>query len=360
MRRAHNFSAGPATLPLEVLQQIQDEIIDFRGRGLSIVEASHRSSLYRELHEQTIDHARRLLGIAADWELLLLGGGATLQFAMVPLNLLSAPASFCDIIVSGAWAAKAAADAERVAQARIIFDGGDHAYSYLPGSVETHSDAVYLHLTSNETIHGLQWQQWPASGGLPLVIDMSSDIMSRPLSLEHCGLIYAGTQKNLGIAGLTVVAIRPDLLERCATDLPAYLSYATHAKSGSLYNTPPVFAVYVFGLMLNWLEAAGGPVEMQARSHRRAGLLYDVIDNSSGFFRCPVRADVRSCMNVIFRLPSAEMERRFLQEAAANDMIDLAGHRSVGGCRASLYNALPESSAAALADFMRDFAERNG
>lgn len=361
MERVYNFGAGPATLPLEVLERARAELLDYAGRGMSILEMSHRSAEYVEVHQGARERVRRLLGLGDDFEVLLLGGGATLQFAMVPLNLLG-PGRSCDFTVTGAWSRKALADARRVGRVRVVYDGSGQDFCSLPEpeKLEVDPQAAYLHLTSNETIGGLQWWQLPESGDVPLVCDMSSDIMSRRLPLERFGIIYAGAQKNLGPAGLALVIIRRDLLERCREDLPAYLSYRGHAAKDSLYNTPPVFAVYLMNLVLEWVERQGGLAAMERLAERKSARLYGVIDSHPQFYRCPVERPHRSRMNVVFRLPDETLERSFIERAAAAGLVGLQGHRSVGGCRASIYNAMPEAGVEALAGFMEQFASRPG
>jgi phosphoserine aminotransferase len=360
MNRIFNFSAGPCTLPLPALEEAQRELLDYRGRGMSIIEMSHRSKEYDEVHHAAMDLVRRLLDLGDDHRVLLLGGGATLQFAMAPLNLAwGAP---CDYAVSGSWGKKAYADAQKVAKPRLVFDGAPSNYMTLPdpGSLEIAADARYLHITSNETIGGVQWKSWPETGDVPLVCDMSSDFMSRRIPTERFGLIYAGAQKNVGPAGLAVVVARKDVLDHCSETLPAYLSYPTHAAKDSLYNTPPVFAIYLMKLTLEWLEREGGLGAAERMAEERASLIYGTIDELSGFYSCPVDRGARSLMNVVFRLPSEELEKRFIAEAQEQGMNGLKGHRSVGGCRASIYNAMPVEGARSLAEFMRSFAERNG
>jgi phosphoserine aminotransferase len=361
MNRLFNFNAGPSTLPIEVLQTVRDEWLEYRGKGMSIIEMSHRSPEYDEVHNGAIGLIREMLHLPDDYSVLFLGGGATLQFSMIPLNLLG-PDKSCDFTVTGTWAKKALADARKVGKVNVVFDGAEHKYTTLPGADELALDshAAYLHLTSNETIGGVQWHQWPETGNVPIVCDMSSDILSRPLPVEKFGLIYAGAQKNLGPAGLGVTIIRKDLLERCAENLPAYLSYRTHAEKNSLYNTPPVFAVYMTRLVLEKLEAAGGVEVARERSEKKAALLYDAIEGSGDYYRCPVPAPFRSNMNVVFRLPDEELEKTFLQKALDEGLGGLKGHRSVGGCRASIYNAMPVEGVEALAGFMQHFATKHG
>jgi phosphoserine aminotransferase len=359
MERKYNFYAGPATLPLPVLEQIRDEIVDYRNEGMSIIETSHRSPMYDRIHNETVGLIRELFGIPEDYHVLFLGGGATLQFAMVPLNLLVSGKS-CDMVVSGSWAQKALRDAQKIGTVNVVFDGMDSGYTKLPAQIQPTAGAAYVHITSNETIGGVQWKDFPKTKDVPLVADMSSDILSRPLKVADFGLIYAGAQKNIGPAGLSVVIVRDDIVQEAPDSLPSYLSYKTHAEKNSLYNTPPVFAVYTTNLVLKWLKDRGGVEGIWKTNQQKARLVYRAVERNGGFYRCPVETAVRSVMNVVFRLPTEELESRFIREAAEKGMIGLKGHRSVGGCRASLYNAMPLEGAECLAEFMDDFAKREG
>ena len=362
MSRKFNFSAGPSTLPVPVLEQIRDEMVDFRGAGMSLIEASHRGKQYDAVHLEAVALFKELFGVPEGYTVLFLQGGATLQFAMVPMNL-AGPGRKVDLVNSGAWAKKALEDIKKVGcEANVLFDGKATNYMTLPdpATVEPSPDAAYLHLTSNETIGGVQWKSFPDTGAVPLVADMSSDILSRAVPVDKFGLIYAGAQKNLGPAGLAIVVVRNDVLERCPDTLPAYLGYKTHAKENSLYNTPPVFAIYAMGLTLAWVKQQGGLPAIEALAKKRAGILYDAIDQSGGYYRCPVPVPFRSSMNIVWRLPSEELEEKFIKEASAAGMIQLKGHRSVGGVRASVYNAMPVEGATTLAAFMADFKQKNG
>ncbi len=361
MARKFNFYPGPATLPYPVLEQIQEQIVDYHGEGLSVIETSHRSPMYDAIHSETIELLRNLLGIPNNYHVLLLGGGATLQFAMVPMNLMRGKAG-CDFTVSGSWAKKALSDAQKFGTVRCVYDGKENGYTTLP----TSSDVVptdgssYLHLTSNETINGIQWSDFPNTGDVPLVADMSSDILSRPIPVEQFGILYAGAQKNIGPAGVTVVVIRDDLVHDSSDNLPAYLDYKTHVEKNSLYNTPPVFPIFAMHLVLKWLRDRGGVEEIAKVNRHKAEAVYQAIERNGEFYNSPVDNRVRSVMNVVFRLPNEELEKRFVKEAADNGMVGLKGHRSVGGCRASLYNALPLDGAQSLAGFMDTFAKKNG
>lgn len=359
--RKHNFYAGPSTLPLPVLEELQRQMVDYHGMGLSIVETSHRSSEYDDVHESALIGLRALLDVPDSYDILLLGGGATMQFGMVPMNLMPS-GGHADIVVSGSWAKKAIADIGKLGEANVLFDGSDSGFTTLPNPSEVRPSkgASYVHITTNETIGGLQWKEFPQTADVPLVADMSSDIMSRRIDVSQFGLIYAGAQKNLGPAGVTVVIIRKDLLDRIPDTLPAYLDYRTHAEKNSLYNTPPVFSIYALSLVMNWITGEGGLDAIAKRNVSKAASVYRVIDSSPEFFRCPVNTPFRSDMNVVFRLPDEELEKTFLSEATKNDMVGLKGHRSVGGIRASLYNALPLESVQVLTEFMRDFEKRHG
>ena len=360
MARVYNFYAGPATLPLPVLEQIQQDFVDYQGAGLSLVETSHRSKEYAAVHSRAMALIRQLLQVPDNCSVLFLGGGATMQFGMIPMNLAApdstgAPVSI-DMTLSGSWAKKALSDAKNYATVHTVFDGSEASFTSLPAASSLHSSpgAAYFHITSNETIEGLQWKEFPQVDA-PVVADMSSDIMSRPLPIEDFGLIYAGAQKNLGPAGVTVVIIRNDLLDRTPVDVPAYLSYRTHAEKESLYNTPPVFSIWALSLVLEWIVDQGGLGAVADRNRRKAAALYEAIEGSAGYYRCPVDRAFRSDMNVVFRLPDEETEKRFIAGAAEAGMIGLKGHRSVGGVRASIYNAMPEEGVEKLVAYMRDF-----
>ncbi len=378
VHRIYNFSAGPCTLPLEVMQRAQAELVDFKGLGMGIMEMSHRSKPVVEVHEAALAALRELLQLPDDYHVLFLAGGATFQFGMVPLNLAtpgpgSAGKVRVDYTHSGAWAKKAIADAKAVgAEVNVVFDGSDSNFTTLPdpATVKSSAGSRYLHLTTNETIGGLQWKAMPpcdAPGSAPIVADMSSDFLSKPFDVSPFGLIYAGAQKNIGPAGVTVVIIRDDLLQQCNGDQVNYLNYANHVKGGSMLNTPPVFQIYMMGLVLEWLKNKGGLTWAADLAERRSGLLYDAIaeaggssSGGGGFYHCPVDKNYRSTMNVVFRLPTEDLEARFIAEAAAQGMDGLKGHRDVGGCRASVYNSMPIEGAQALADFMREFAKTHG
>ena len=361
MKRVYNFNAGPCTLPLPVLEQVKEEFLDYRGKGMSIVEMSHRSKEYEDIQFGAASIISRLYDLPDNYKVLFLGGGATLQFSMIPLNLLPEGRS-CDFTVTGSWSKKALADTKKVGKTNVVFDGEKHNYMVLPDPAGLKLDpkAAYLHITSNETIGGIEWTGFPETGDVPIICDMSSDFASRPLPIEKFGMIYAGAQKNAGPSGVTIVILRDDLLERCPERLMAYLSYKIHAAKDSMYNTPPVFAVYMLKLVMEWLLDKGGLGAAEKMATERSGLIYGAIEKNSAFYSCPVAGNCRSKMNVVFRLPTEELEKQFVAEAADEGMIGLKGHRSVGGCRASIYNAMPIDGARALADFMDDFAVKKG
>ena len=360
MSRKYNFYAGPSTLPPAVLGELADEMVDYKGLGLSIIETSHRSAEYDEIHYDAIASVKDLLGLPENYKVLLLQGGATLQFSMLPMNFLPA-GSQADYLNSGAWAKKAIADAKLYGKVNVIFDGKADNYMSLPdpSSISPTPGAAYLHLTSNETIGGVQWKSFPKTAA-PLVADMSSDIFSRPLPVEDFALIYAGAQKNLGPAGATLVIVRDDFLATGRSDIGAYLKYATHAESDSLYNTPPVFSVYALGKVLKLLKKNGGLAAVEKLNRQKADLVYTAIEASGGFYACPVAAANRSDMNIVFTLKDSNLDKEFLAGAEALGMLGLPGHRSVGGFRASLYNAMPLEGAKALAEYMSDFAKMKG
>jgi phosphoserine aminotransferase len=358
--RVHNFGAGPAALPLPVLAEAQRELLDFRGAGMSLLEMSHRSREYDAVHREATAGLVRVLGVPEGWAVLLLQGGASLQFAMVPLNLLRAGRR-ADYLVTGEWSKKALAEAQRVGEARVAASTAAEAFRRVPrqDELELDPDAEYVHLTTNNTIVGTQWPALPDTAGVPVVADASSDVLSRRLPVERCGVLYAGAQKNLGPAGVTVVVVRDDLLDRAPATLPAILRYRTHRDQESLYHTPPTFAIYVLGLVVRWVEEQGGLDAVAAVNEKKAELLYGALD-ASDFYRGHAEPASRSRMNVTFRLPDEELEKRLVAQAAVAGLVGLKGHRSVGGLRASLYNAVSLDSVGVLVDFLRDFAAREG
>ncbi len=357
--RSHNFSAGPAVLPVEVLETARDELLDYRGSGSSIMELSHRGPEYTEVDTQARSRLAELLGLGDDFEVLFLQGGASTQFMMVPMNYL-VEGSTADYLKTGSWSKKAIKEARVVGDVHVAFSSEDTNFSRVPADSEISmsDDPVYLHFTSNNTIFGTQFPKEPEAGETPLVCDASSDFLSRPIDAKRYGLIYAGAQKNAGPSGVTIVLVRRDFLERARTEgLPSMLQYKTHA--GTLYNTPPTFAVYLVNLVLGWLLENGGLSAMDRRNREKAQRLYDEIDRDE-FYRTPVEDGSRSLMNVVFRLPDEELEKEFLREAEARDLRGLKGHRSVGGLRASIYNACPRESVEVLAAFMKEFRARKG
>lgn len=359
MSRIHNFSAGPATLPESVLQKAQAELVDFRGAGMSVMEMSHRSKEYDAVHEETIANIRELMGIPEDYAVLFLTGGASGQFAMVPMNLLG-EGQTADYTNSGSWASKAIKEAKVIGQVNIAADCGKELPARVPEQDELNltPGAAYLHITSNETISGAQWKTFPRAEA-PLVADMSSDILSRPFDLAPFGLVYAGAQKNLGPAGVTVVIIRKDLADRVSDRVPVMFRYKMHIENNSLYNTPPCFNIYMVMLVTRWIKEQGGLKAMEEINARKAGKLYEAID-AGEFYRGTAAPAYRSDMNVTFRLPSEDLEAAFVKEASARGMKGLKGHRSVGGIRASIYNAFPEAGVEALVAFMKEFEKANG
>ena len=361
MSRKKNFFAGPSVLPAEVLQQIHDDLLDYKGAGLSMVEASHRGQPFEDMYHECLSLLRELMGIPEDYDVYFLGGGATLQFAMIPMNFLK-PGTVADYIKSGTWANKATNDAKLFGDVNLYYDGTETKFTSLPDpkTVKPSANSSYLYLCSNETIGGIEWQDWPDTGSVPLIADMSSDLLSRPVPVEKFDMIYGGVQKNLGPAGATLVIMRKSLLEKQNKNLPAYLDYSLHAGDEGLYNTPPVFSIWAVKLVLEWIKSNGGAEGMAKRAALKSSIIYDAIDSSGGFFRSPVDAAYRSKMNIVFRLGSEELEKKFLAETKAAGMLGLKGHRSVGGLRSSIYNALPVEDVQALAVLMKEFQRVNG
>jgi phosphoserine aminotransferase len=360
VHRVYNFSPGPAMLPLPVLEQIRDEMLSVRGTGSSILEVSHRDDLFLEILADAKSRLTRLLEIPDNYRILFLQGGSRLQFCMVPMNLAS-PEHPGQYLVTGSWGKMACEEAARIAPATAAWDGKSTNYSRLPAPHEwpLNPHAGYVHITSNETIQGVQFATEPDCGSVPLVCDASSDFLSRPIPIAKYGLVYACAQKNAGPAGVTIVIIREDLLQRSVSSLPGYLNYDNHAREDSLYNTPPTFAIYVADLVAKWLlDEVGGLAAMHQINQRKAQLLYDVIDVSDGFYQGHAALDCRSCMNVTFRLQSDALQSAFLQEAQRQDLVALKGHRSVGGIRASIYNAMPVEGVERLRDHMQEFLRR--
>jgi phosphoserine aminotransferase len=358
-KRVHNFNPGPAALPLPVLKEIKEDFLSFRGSGMSIVEISHRSPLFDEVLNDVIDRTKRLLDLDDSYHVLFIQGGASMQFCMIPMNL-ALPGSPVNYINTGTWSTKAITEAQiQGKDVRVIATSEEKDFSYLPYDYTVDKQASYLHFTSNNTIKGTQWQQFPDRECVPLISDMSSDFMSRPIDVKPFGLIYAGAQKNIGPSGIAMVIIREDMLERIPDNLPTMLKYTTYKDNKSLFNTPPTFAIYVIDLVLKWLEETiGGLKEVEKINKEKASLIYEVIDNSK-IYQGIADVKSRSLMNVTFRLPDKKLEGRFLAEATENGLIGLKGHRSVGGCRASLYNAVTIDSIKKLVNFMREFEKKS-
>jgi phosphoserine aminotransferase len=357
----YNFSAGPAVLPKEVLKQAQAELLDWHGSGMSVMEMSHRGKEYMGIQAQAETDLRELVGIPINYKVLFLQGGASQQFAMVPLNLLRGRLS-ADYVNTGEWSKKAINEAKKFSYVNVAASNADKNASYIPAfdTWKLDKDAAYVHYTPNETIGGVEFNWVPDIGMVPLVADMSSNILSRPIDVSRFGLIYAGAQKNIGPAGLTIVIVRDDLVGLAPSGLPAMLDYRTHADNDSMYNTPPTFGIYIAGLVFQMLKRMGGIARMEQTNIAKAKLLYAAIDASDGFYKCPVAVADRSRMNVPFTLKDANLDGEFLKQADARGLLQLKGHRSVGGMRASIYNAMPLEGVKALADFLNDFAKSKG
>ncbi len=358
MTRVFNFSPGPAVLPAEVLEQARDEILDWHGTGMSVMEMSHRGKAFISIAEQAEADLRELLNVPRNYKVLFMQGGATLQFAGVPLNL-SAAGQTVDYVNTGSWSKKAIGEAKRYAKVNVAADAGG-AYCSIPAAEtwKTSTNAAYLHYTPNETIGGVEFHFVPDVGDVPLVADMSSTLLSRPVDVSRFAVIYAGAQKNIGPAGLTVVIVRDDLLGRARAETPSVLDYAAVAKDGSMLNTPPTYAWYLAGLVFQWLKRQGGLAAIGERNRAKAGKLYDAIDHSP-FYKNPVAKDARSWMNVVFTLAQPDLDKTFIAEAKDAGLVTLEGHRSVGGMRASLYNAMPMAGVEALVSFMTDFERKH-
>src|SRR5262249_44100854 len=358
--RIYNFSAGPAVMPLPVLEEVRDNLLALPGVGMSILEISHRSKVFEGILNQTVADIKKLAGIGDDYHVLFIQGGASMQFSMVPMNILPASGK-ADYVITGSWSKKAAKEAQKVGNVNIAASTESDGFTRVPAQSEIQVDpaAAYVHITTNNTIFGTQWKGEPDTAGLPLVADTSSDMFSRPIPVSRYGLIYAGAQKNLGPAGVTIVIIRKDLLARSPKGLTTLMDYNTYAKENSLYNTPPTFAIYIVGLVMRWIIQQGGLTEIGRRNEEKARILYDQID-ATGFYRGHAKPDSRSRMNVTFRLPSEEQEKQFIAEATRAGLDGLKGHRSVGGCRASIYNAFPLEGVHALVSFMKEFERTHG
>jgi phosphoserine aminotransferase len=372
MKRTINFNAGPAALPLPALERARDEFLDFAGSGMSVMEHSHRGKEYEAVHDEAIALLRELLAVPASYEILLLQGGATALFAQIPMNFLEKGAT-AQHLVTGAWGEKALGEAKIVSamfgasvavQSLGVGEGKEKSYTRVPtpSGVKVDPGSAYLHITSNETIHGVEFnvdpsRAFPSTGAVPLVADMSSDFLWRPFDVTKFGMVYAGAQKNIGPSGVVVAVVSKELLDRGRKDIPKIFQFRTHAENKSLYNTPPTFGVYMVRNVLSWLKGQGGLAGMETINRKKAARLYGVIDGNPEFFRSPVERESRSVMNVVFRLPAPELEERFIAEAKKQGMIGLKGHRSVGGIRASIYNAVPYEWVETLAAFMEAFAK---
>jgi phosphoserine aminotransferase len=357
----YNFSAGPAVLPKEVLQQAQAELLDWHGSGMSVMEMSHRGKEYMGIQAQAEADLRELMSVPKNYKVLFLQGGGHLQFSMIPLNLLCGKTS-ADYVNTGEWSKKAMGEARKFGKVNEVASNADRNFTYVPRFETWKRDpnAAYLHYTTNETIGGVEFGWVPEAGDVPLVADMSSNILSRPYDVSKFGLIYAGAQKNIGPAGLAVVIVREDLIGQAAVNTPTMLDYKIHADADSMYNTPPTYGIYMAGLVFQWLKKNGGVAAMEKVNVAKAKLLYDAIDASNGFYNCPVNTADRSRMNVPFRLKESNLDGEFLKQADAHGLLQLKGHRSVGGMRASIYNAMPLAGVQALVDFMNNFAKQHG
>lgn len=359
-KRAYNFNAGPSALPLDVLKKAQDELIDFNNSGMSVMELSHRSATFEQVQNEAIANLRRLYEIPENYEVLFVQGGASLQFAMIPMNFLQEgqTASYVD---TGAWSDKAVKEAKLFGNVHIAASSKEDKHKYIPAvsALNYNEKDAYLHITSNNTIFGTQWRDFPQTGDVPLIADMSSDILSKPIDISKFACIYAGAQKNLGPSGVTVVIIRKDLLENEKAGIPTMLKYSTHAANNSLYNTPPTFGIYMLGEVLKWVDAQGGLTQIAKQNEEKAKLIYDAIDESNGFYYGHAEVGSRSLMNITFRVNDEVLEKQFIAEAKEAGFVGLAGHRSVGGLRASTYNAVPVETCQALADFMNAFRAKH-
>ncbi len=357
--RIYNFNAGPAALPLPVLQEIQESFLNFKGCGMSVTEISHRSKWFDEVYTDAVARTKKLLNLDDRFKVLFIQGGASMQFAMIPMNFLANGKS-ADYVNTGTWSTKAIKEVEIQNKTfNVVASSDDKNFSYIPKNIEFDKNAAFVHLTSNNTIKGTQWAEFPDTNGVPIVSDMSSDIMSRPLDMDKFGLVYAGAQKNIGPAGVCMAIIRDDMLDMVPDGLPSMLSYKTYADKDSMYNTPPCFAVYTISLVLKWLdETMGGLENMEKHNIEKGNLLYNALD-SSEFYNATAKEDSRSLMNVTFRLPTEDLEKKFIEEATAAKFGGLKGHRSVGGCRASIYNATTMEAMNALVEFMATFEKNN-
>lgn len=359
-KRIFNFNAGPAVLPIEVLQEVQSELLNFSGSGMSIMEISHRSKPYEKVHNQAIADIKELMNLGDDYEVLFIQGGASTQFNMIPMNFIH-EGTIGNYVISGSFAKKSWKEGKLIGQTHVAATSEPANFTYIPqqDAISLSNDAAYLHICYNNTIFGTEWKYIPETNGVPLIADMSSDMLSRPVDFSKFSLIYAGAQKNLGPAGVCLVVARKDFIANSPETLPVMLRYDTFAKNNSLYNTPPAFGIYILGKVVNWIKQNGGLTAMAKRNAEKASIVYNAIDNSNGFYRGHAEADSRSFMNATFRLPTVELEEKFIAESALAGLGGLKGHRSVGGLRASIYNAMPKEGCHALADFMEKFQKAN-
>ncbi len=357
-KRIWNFNPGPATLPLPVLKKARREIPNYGNTGMAVMELSHRSSEYAQIHADAKSLLKNLFSIPEDYNILFLQGGASLQFAMIPMNLLT-KGSFADYIITGSWSKKALTEANIIAEGKVAGSSEDKNFGYIPKNLDLHSNAEYVHITSNNTIAGTQWHTYPDTGNVPLVADMSSDILSRKIDVSKFGIIYAGAQKNIGPAGVTVVIIKKDLVEKARKDIPTLLKYETHVKKDSTFNTPPTYSIYLMKLVLEWVKDQGGIDKIEEINKNKAETIYSTMNNNSEFFKGAVKKEDRSLMNITLRLPTEELEKKFISEATMAGFGGLKGHRSVGGIRISIYNAMPSKGVEELNKFMVNFAKKN-
>ena len=357
--RVFNFSAGPSMLPVEVLENVQKELLNYQGSGQSVMEMSHRSKEFQRIIDDAEADLRALMHIPDNYKVLFLQGGGTLQFAMVPLNLLTGSKK-ADYVLTGTWAKKAYKEATKFGDIKVIASSEDDTFTWVPKITkeDIRPDADYVYITSNNTIYGTKYNYVPETGDIPLVADMSSNILSEEVDVTKFGVIWAGAQKNVAPAGVTIVIIREELLGKAAAEIPTYLDYKIHADNGSMYNTPPCFSIYVAGEVFKYLKRIGGIKEMERRNKEKAAMLYDYIDASS-LYKCPVAEEDRSLMNVVFVTGDAELDKKFVAQAKGKGLVNLAGHRSIGGMRASIYNAMPKEGVEALIQFMKEFEEKN-
>lgn len=358
-KRPYNLNPGPAILPLSVMEEAQKDLLNLKGIGLSILEISHRSKEFDAIINSAIQGIKKNYGVPDNYTVLFLQGGASLQFGMIPMNFLQG--GVADYVHTGEWAKKAIKEAKLFGKVNIAASSEDKNFNYIPSikNLKLTKEAKYVHITSNETIGGIQYNEYPDTGAVPLFADMSSDFISRKIDIKKFGLIYAGAQKNIGPSGVTIVIIRNDLIEKGDQNLTTMLKYSTHAKENSLYNTPPTFGIYIIDLVMKWLEKNGGIEEMEKTNNKKAALLYECIDNSNGYYKGTADKNSRSKMNITFRLSSENLEEKFIKESQAAGFIGLKGHRSVGGCRASIYNAFSIQGVEALVEFMNKFQKNN-